>query len=477
MKTKNLKILGGICLAMISANLFAQNKDKKPNIVFIMADDLGYGELGSYGNTFSETPNLDKLATQSMRFTQAYVAAPICSPSRVALMTGQYPARVGITDFLPAKTDRWLDPAKYFTINEALGQVGYHTGIIGKWHLDTDYITNKGGPKAHGFDEVIGSETKYIGDGDYFFPYDKISTFPTGKENEYLTDRQSEEACKYIERNKDQPFYLYLAYYSVHTSLDAPESIVNKYKQKFDKKYGAGSAEKLYGKENPNHNSKNVDNPYLAAMLERIDSGVGSIMETLKANHLDENTILVFFSDNGGPAKTGNNGVLRAGKSWLYEGGIREPLIVRWTGKIKPGTVNDTPISSVDFYPTFTSAAGADVKGKELLDGVNLLPLWVNDKKLDRDVLFWHYPSETGQWTNKMSSAVRKGDFKLIEFYNDHHLELYNIKNDISEKNNLAKELPAKTKELKKLLDDWRTEVNAEVPVINKNAKAKKEDG
>jgi arylsulfatase A-like enzyme len=473
MKDMNKKILYILFAMLLPTALWAQ---KQPNIVFIMADDLGYGELGSYGNTFNETPNLDKLATQSMRFTQAYAAAPICSPTRASIMTGQYPARVGITDFLPAQTERWLDPAKYFTINEALGQVGYHTGIIGKWHLDTDYKTNKGGPKAHGFDEVIGSETKYIADGDYFFPYDKINTFPKGKENEYLTDRQSEEACKYIERNKEKPFFLYLSFYSVHTKLDAPEDIVNKYKNKFDKKYGNGLAEKVYGKENARHEAKHEDNPYLAAMLERIDSGVGSIMQTLKENNLDENTILVFFSDNGGAGKAGNNGVLKANKSWLYEGGIREPLIVRWSGKIKAGAVNDTPVSSVDFYPTFASAAGADVKGKEVLDGVNLLPLWLNQQKLDRYALFWHYPSETGQWVNKMSSAVRKGDYKLIDFYKDHHLELYNIKDDISETTNLANEQPKKTKELKKLLDDWRTEVKAEVPIINKKTKAQKED-
>ncbi|RYY10593.1 MAG: N-acetylgalactosamine-6-sulfatase, partial [Chitinophagaceae bacterium] len=171
----------------------AQDNNQKPSIIFIMADDLGWGELGCYGNTFNETPNLDKLAKEGLKFTQAYASAAICSPTRVSFITGQYPARVRITDFLPAKTDRWLDPAKYFTINEALSAGGYHTGMFGKWHLDTDYETNKGGPKAHGFDEVIGTETKYIADGDYFYPYDKIGSFTEGKDNEYLTDRQCSE--------------------------------------------------------------------------------------------------------------------------------------------------------------------------------------------------------------------------------------------------------------------------------------------
>ena len=474
MKNKHFKVLYSFCIIAVPLFLFAQ--ERKPNIVFIMADDLGYGELGSYGNTFNETPNLDKLATQGMRFTQAYAAAPICSPTRASLITGQYPARVGITDFLPEHTERWLDPAKYFTINEALSQAGYHTGIVGKWHLDTDFKNNKGGPKAHGFDEVIGTETRYIADGDYVFPYGKINTFTEGKKDEYLTDRQSDEACQYIERNKAEPFFLYLTFYSVHTKLEAPENIVNKYKTKFDRKYGNGSAEKIYGKDNVRHEAQHKDNPYLAAMLERIDYGVGQIMETLKKHNLDENTIFVFFSDNGGAGNVGNNGSLRLNKSWLYEGGIREPLIVCWPKKIKAGSVNNTPVSSIDFYPTFAAAAGANLKGKGIIDGVNLLPLWMGKSGLDRDALFWHYPSETGKWANRMSSAVRKGDYKLIEFYKNNRLELYNLKDDVSEKHNLAQELPQKTDELKQLLDSWKSEVNAETPVINKTGSPKKTD-
>jgi arylsulfatase A len=457
-----------VLLLCFSLNALAQDKTK-PNIVFVMADDLGYGELGCYGNTFNETPNLDQLAKQSMRFTEAYSAAPICSPSRVGILTGQYPARTRITDFLPAKTDRWLDPAKYYTVNEALSAAGYHTGIVGKWHLDTDYKTLKGSPKAHGFDEVIGSETKYIADGDYTFPYDKISTFSTGKEGEYLTDRQSEEGCQFIERNKNQPFFLYLTYYSVHTKLEAPEELVNKYKRKFDQKYGEGEAEKYFGADNIRHENDHKDNPYLAAMLERIDAGVGQILKKLKEDNLDKNTIFIFFSDNGGAPQAGNNGILRAGKSWLYEGGIREPLIVNWPGKIKAGTENNEAVCSVDFYPTFLSASGQKPNGKELLDGVDLLPLLTQGKKLDREALYWHYPSETGQWVNRMASAVRKGDYKLINFYKGNRFELYNIKEDISEQVNLAEKMPAKLKELKQMLFKWRKEVNAEVPDIKAN--------
>ncbi|MGV3509046.1 MAG: sulfatase [Sphingobacteriaceae bacterium] len=454
-----------LAIALLITTFFSVTaQNKKPNIIFIMADDLGWGELNAYGSTFNETPNLNKLATQGTKFTQAYAAAPNCSPTRVSIMTGQYPARVGITDFLPEaeKTERWLDPAKYVTVNEALSKAGYHTGIVGKWHIDTHYGNHKGSPKAHGFDEIIGSETKYIAGGDYFYPYDKIGTFTTGSDNEYLTDRQSNEAVSFINRNKSNPFFLYLSYYSVHTKLEAKEDLVNKYKKKFDAKYGAGQAEKLFGKraEGPHK-----DNPYLAAMLESIDQGVGQIMETLDKNGLAENTLLVFFSDNGGAGKGANNGNLRGSKMWIYEGGIREPLIMRWPKHIKAGATENTPVSSIDFYPTFLSAAGIKPTANQLLDGVDFMPLFEN-KNLQRDELYWHYPSETAKSVEKMASVIRKGDFKLIEFYEDNRLELYDLKNDASEKKDLSKKLPAKTAELKKLLDNWKIKVNAEKPVI-----------
>lgn len=433
-----------------------------------MADDLGWGELGCYGNTFNETPNLDRLAERGIRFTQAYAAAPVCSPTRASILTGQYPARVRITDFLPAQTSRYLDPGEYLTLNEALEKAGYHTGIVGKWHLDTDFERNPGGPAEHGFDEVIGSETKYIADGDYFYPYDKISTFDTGQENEYLTDRQSGEACKFIERNKNRPFFLYLSFYSVHTRLDAPADLVRKYEQKLRAR-GEKPAHSSGGGLNPAGAEKTVHkgDPVLAAMLERIDAGVGEIMRTLEEQGLAENTLLVFFSDNGGAGKVGNNANLRAGKTWLYEGGIREPLLVSWPGKIKAGRVSDEPVFSVDFYPTFAAAAGADASEATTLDGQNLLPVLRGRRAPRRDVFFWHYPSETGQWEKRMASAVRKGDYKLLEFYADGRIELYNLKNDPGETANLAAAMPEKTAELKQLLDAWKKEVNAEQPVID----------
>lgn len=470
-----VKFLAAAALSVVmGGNSFAQQAHKKPNIIFILADDLGWGELNCYGNTFNETPNLTALAHQGMMFTQAYAAAPICSPTRASLMTGQYPARVHLTDFLPAKTDRYLDPAKYVTVNEALKTGGYHTGIIGKWHLDTDYKNPKGSPKQHGFDEVIASETKYIADGDYFYPYDKIGTITDGTPNEYLTDRQGLEAKKFIERNKANPFYLYLAFYSVHTRLDAPQSIVDKYKKKFDAKYGtSGMADKIY-EINAKHEGQHVDNPYLAAMIERIDANVGLVMQTLKENGLDDNTILIFYSDNGSPARLGNNGGLRMGKSWLYEGGIREDFIIRWPGKVKANTKSDLPVCTIDMYPTFLEAAGIKKPAGTQLDGVSLVPYLTKGIKPSRDTFYWHYPSETGHWTERMATAMRSGDDKLLYFYKDDRYELYNLKTDPDETHDLAKEMPQKVEELKKKMDAWKKDVNAEQPDIHAQANNKK---
>jgi arylsulfatase A-like enzyme len=338
--------------------------------------------------------------------------------------------------------------------------------MFGKWHLDTDYETNKGGPTAHGFDEVIGTETKYIADGDYFFPYDKINTFTEGKPDEYLTDRQSFEVQEFIKRNKSKPFFAYLPFYSVHTKLDAPEALVNKYKNKFDAKYGQGAADKMYGPENKRHEGDHRDNPYIAAMLERIDAGVGEIMKTLEETGLDKNTLVVFFSDNGGAGKFSNNGHLRAGKSWLYEGGIRESLIMRWPDKIKPNTVTNVPVCSLDFYPTFIEIAGVKNKAGNQLDGTSLASLITKNTAPARDEFYWHYPSETGKWKPRMASSVRKGNYKLIEFYLDKRYELYDIKKDPSEKNDLVKIMPGKVKELSRLLDKWKKDVNAEIPDV-----------
>ncbi len=442
-------------------------QSSKPNIIFIMVDDLGSAELGSYGNTFNETPNLDKLASNGAKFTLGYTAAAICSPSRAAIVTGQYPARIGITDFLDDNADRYLDPNKYVTINRALDKVGYHTGIIGKWHLDTKFDNPKGNAAQHGFHEVIGTETKYIGDGDYFYPYVMNENLNAdGYDGEYLTDRQCKEAVSFIDRNQKSPFFLYLTFYSVHTRLDAPKHLVDKYKQKFDKKYGTGKADELFEKDD-RHEGRHLDNPYLAAMIETIDTGVGSIMNKLQELGIANNTMIVFFSDNGGVWHLGNNGILRAGKSWLYEGGIRESLIVNWPAKIKPHTVIHTPVYGTDFYPTFLEMANATQYGGDIVDGVSFLPTLLGKNQPKRDAFYWHYPSETGKWVNRMCSAIRFEDYKLLYFYKAKRIELYDLKNDPSEKNDLANIDKERASKMKTMLDKWLIDVNAETPNVN----------
>jgi arylsulfatase A-like enzyme len=428
------------------------SKDR-PNIIFILADDLGFAELGCYGNTFNETPHLDKLAGRGTVFTNAYASAPVCSPYRAALMTGQYPARVGITDYLRPNDPKHLSTG-HITVTEMLKRAGYATGIIGKWHL-TGYA-NHGAeevpPNQHGFDEVIVSENRGIGGGSYFHPYHfnkEINKRLPGKE--YLVDRCNLEAIEFIERHKDGPFFLYLSHYAVHTSLQGKDRLVAKY----EKKPGAGKG-----------NKAPRNNPHLAAQLESIDDGVGMIMSKLEELGLAENTVLIFTSDNGGEDRVTSNAPLRAGKSTLYEGGIREPLIIRWPRVVKSANICNTPISNIDFYPTFLQLAGLRPDPDQHLDGVSILPLLKNpEAKLDRNTFYWHYPLKKPHFLGGRSAgAIRQGDFKLIEFFDNGEVELYNLSGDISEKNNLAEKLPEKAAELQKCLAKWRMDIGAKVP-------------
>ena len=434
-------------------SLSASENTRKPNIIFILADDLGWAELGCYGNTFNETPNLDKLAKRGMRFTDAYAAAPVCSPYRAALMTGQYPARAGITDYLRPNDKNHLS-TKYVTVAEALKKAGYTTGIIGKWHL-TGYA-NHGAqeypPAMHGFDETIVSENRGIGGGSYFHPYHfnrEIQKRLPGKE--FLVDRCNLEAVEFIERHKEGPFFLYLSHYAVHTRLNGKPEFV----AEFEKKPGAGKGHKA---------SRN--NPHLAAQLKSIDEGVGMIVKKLNELGLSDQTVLIFTGDNGGESRVTSNAPLRAGKSTLYEGGIRVPLIVCFPEIVPAGTVCKTPTSNIDYYPTLCQLAEIEPDTKHHIDGISLAAILKNPKTLlQRDNLYWHYPLDKPHFLGGRSSgAVRKGDWKLIEYFDTGQKELYNLADDISEKNNLAGTNPEKAAELKGLLKDWRKEVGAMIP-------------
>ena len=441
-----------LLICAVDTSLFASQK-KRPNIVFIYADDLGYAELGCYGNTFNETPNLDKLAKQGVRFTQAYSAAPVCSPARSAFLTGQYPARVGITDYLRPNDSKHL-PTSHITIAEALKAAGYVTGIVGKWH-QTGY-RNHGAkefpPKLHGFDEVMVSENRGIGGGSYFFPYHfnkEIKQRIPGKE--YLVDRCNLEAVEFIERNKDRPFFLFLSHYAVHTRLVGKPELVKKY----EAKKGAGKGMKA-----------KRNNPHLAAQLESIDDGVGQILRKLDELGLSENTIVLFTSDNGGESRVTVNGPLRAGKSTLYEGGIREPLLVRWPGVTAKGQVCSVPVITMDFYPTFTEAAGVKANPKQKLDGLSLVPLLrkPDTASWKRDTLFWHYPLKKPHFLGGRSTgSIRLGDFTLIEDFTTGKSELYNLKTDPGQKRNLAQLQPNRVRSMLTRLRAWRKEVGAQI--------------
>jgi arylsulfatase A-like enzyme len=423
---------------------------KRPNVIFILADDLGWAELGCYGNTFNETPNIDRLARQGLRFTDAYAAAPVCSPFRASLMTGQWPARVGITDYLRADDRKHLG-TEHVTLAEAFKQAGYATGMIGKWHLGG--YQNDGGvespPTDHGFDEAIISENRGIGGGSYFFPYHfnrEIKQRLPGAE--FLVDRCNLEAVEFIGRHKDAPFFLYLSHYAVHTRLAGKPGLVEKY----GNKPGAGQGSKA-----------RTNNPHLAAQLELIDDGVGMIMRRLEALGLRDDTILIFTSDNGGESNVTSNKPLRGGKSTLYEGGIREPLIVRWPAVIPANRVSRQITSSVDFYPTLVAAIGSQPDPRQKSDGVSLLPVWKNPaSRLTRDTIYWHYPLARPHFLGGRSGgALRSGNWKLKEDFNTGALELYNLDDDIGEARDLAGDLPARVKELHDLLKAWRAETGA----------------
>ncbi len=464
------------------------------NVVFIMADDLGYMDVGfNNPHTFYETPNLDALAKQSLRFTAGYAACPVCSPTRSSILTGQYPARTKNTDYfggpnghqtLPTAQDesvkgkmgkRPLIPAPYLerldlahtTIAEAFKAKGYATMLAGKWHLGP-----KGSyPEDHGFDVNMGGTEAggpYAGKK-YFSPYGNPK-LPDGPPGEYLSDRLAIEVSQFIVAHKEQPFFVYLPFYSVHTPLMAPADLVKKYEAK-KAKLGLSPA---FAAEPPRENRIVQEHCVYAAMVEAMDQAVGKVLKTLEDNHLADDTIVVFFSDNGGLSTSEgsptSNLPYRAGKGWTYEGGIREPLLVRWPKTIKAGGTCAVPVISTDFYPTLLESCGMQLLPEQHKDGVSFFDLLKNPQTTHlRAPLFWHYP----HWGNQggiPSAAVRDGDWKLIEFYWKKGFELYDLAKDPGEKENLATKLPEKVQELRAKLDAFRKDTGALMPSVNPQA-------
>ncbi len=427
---------------------------EKPNIVFILVDDMGYGDLGCYGNDFHETPHIDQLARDGMKFTNAYAAAPNCSPTRASVLTGNWPARVGITQYLPGNkhAERMKKkpmiqpdlppglPLEKSTIAEALKREGYATAGIGKWHLGGgEYL-----PKNHGFDYTFaGGEIGHH--VTMFSPY-QTPVIPDAEPGTYLTDLLTEKGEDFIESNRENPFFLYLSLYAVHSPIEAKPELVEKYEGKL-------------GEDGEGH-------PTYAAMVEGVDSCVRRLRRRLTDLQIAENTILVFFSDNGGVPSRASNEPFRSGKGYLYEGGIREPLIVHWPGVTTPGSVCDEPVNSVDFFPTMWEMAAGNAEFPFEVDGWSLVSLLRGGQSLERNTLYWHYPHYSNAGSPPCS-ALREGDFKLIEFHEDGYLELYNLSEDAGEANNLATDNPELANRLHKKMLDWRESVDAKMPWPN----------
>ncbi|WP_154858529.1 sulfatase [Cyclobacterium xiamenense] len=434
----------------------AQGNSGRPNIVLILADDLGWSDLGCYGSSYYETPNIDRFAAEALRFTDAYSSAPVCAPTRAALMTGKSPGQLRLTavfdrDFekMPLLPPNWVKqlPVEEVTLGERFKEIGYTTGIMGKWHLGK---TADFWPENQGFDVNVGAWESGR-PASYFPPYKnpKISDEVPG---EYLTDRIAREAVGFIEDNRDRPFFLYLPFYSPHLPLEAPEETIAHFR----------------GKE-PYRKQKN---PTYAAMVARLDQAVGAVLKTLDSLDLADNTLVVFTSDNGGVLSLSetlvtDNHPLRAEKFLLYEGGIRVPLIVRWPGIVPKGSKTSQLAVSHDMLPTLLSAAGSPLFD-DRIEGVDLLPVFKQGElaKFNR-VLTWHYPHYMPRQEMKPSSAIRVGDMKLIHWHESHKLELYDLGNDIGESRNLAKSMPGVAKTLYSYLDDWRMRRGVQMPVPN----------
>jgi len=475
---------------ILAASCFLQctkeKKTEKTNFLFILVDDLGFMDVGCNNpNTFYETPNIDQLASEGVRFTNAYAACPVCSPTRASILSGKYPARMATTaHFGAAQPEKWkrntrLLPASYIeklplneiTLPEALKEGGYSTFFAGKWHLGEEGFW----PEDQGFDVNKGGWTRGgpYGGKKYFSPYEN-PRLDDGADGEHLPDRLATETAKFIEEHQDEPFLAYLSFYSVHTPIIGRPDLVEKYQKK-----KITLPDSIWGREGNRKLRLVQDHAVYAAMVESMDQAVGKVLNKLKELNLDKNTVVIFMSDNGGLSTTEGhptcNLPLRAGKGWLYEGGIREPMIINWPGNSVPGSVEHTPVTSTDFYPTILEMAGLPLKPGQHMDGVSLVSLLKGDGTPKRDAIFWHYP-HYGNQGGSPGAAVRKGNYKLIEFFGDKSSELYDLSKDNGEQNDLSAVLPEKVNELKQLLHNWQDKVEAKFPSKNDNFDPEKKE-
>ena len=474
----NLKFINvGFCLVFIVAVYSCKTKTeepKKPNILFILADDFGYHDLSVMGSKYYETPNIDRIANEGMIFTDGYAACQVCSPSRASIMSGKFPARHGITDWIGAKTgEEWSKlgratqllppeyvhalPNEYTTMPEALKEAGYHTFFAGKWH-----IGEKGSwPEDHGFDINKGGWDVGSPRGGYFAPWENPS-LESGPDGENLTMRLAKETIDFIRDNKDTSFFAFLSFYAVHGPIQCTQEKWQKYR---DKAEALGIAETGFKMGHFLPIRQVQDNPVYAGLVEQMDDAVGMVLKALDELGLAENTIVVFTSDNGGVAAgdafATSNLPLRAGKGYQFEGGIREPYFIKVPG-MGNGQKCNIPVTGTDFYPTLLELAGAELKPNEHTDGVSLVPLLKGETLAERP-LIWHYP-HYGNQGGEPSSIIREGDWKLIHYYEDGSEELYNLKNDLEETTDLASENPDLVKEMSGKLFTMLNEMGARFP-------------
>lgn len=520
---KRFTLSAGLALAVVfSAALLAAAEGpakgaepKKPNVIFFLVDDLGWADLACYGSSFYETPHIDALAREGIRFTDAYAACHVCSPSRASILTGKYPARLKLTDWLPGRREFPFQrlknarihqalPLEETTLAEALKRHGYRTGHYGKWHLGEA----PAGPLRQGFDIQV-PEKWYKGwpKAGYHFPFE-FEGF-NGKKGDYLTDRLTDEALRFIDDNRNKPFFLYLSHFAVHDPIQGRPDLVKKYERKRSQlppdrepfilegnpdsrtPFSRDQLDKMINEDAyslyrvlPNQMVKikqRQDNPEFAAMVESVDESLGRIIAKLKALDLEQNTIIIFTSDNGGmsAANFGNpkrvvaptkldaaystsNLPLRGAKGWLYEGGIRVPLIVKWPGKGKAGSVIAEPVIGTDYYPTILDMVGVSRLPGQHADGRSLAPLFRGEATLDRDAIYWHFPHYSNHGMQSPGGAIRSGKYKLLEYFENGTVQLFDLDTDPGEHNDLAKTHPEIANQLLKKLHQWQEDVGAE---------------
>ena len=452
---------------------------KQTNFLFFLVDDMGWADIGANGSTFHETPHIDRLAKSGMRFTQGYAAGAVCSPTRASIMTGKHPVRVDITDWIPGQSnrptnpllhpeDRHSLPLKEVTLAEALKQHGYQSFFAGKWHLGKEGEW----PTDQGFDINIGGHHKGSPPGGYYAPWTNPA-LKAKRKGEYLTERLTAESVKFLKsRDKTKPFLLYLSYYNIHTPIQPYKKRIDHYKSKAEKSFTGPTPFEV---EHEGKTRTRQDNPALASMVAAVDDSVGALLDKLEELKLDKNTVVIFFSDNGGLSTLGRGGPgsnlpLRAGKGWLYEGGIREPTLIRAPGVTRPDSVSHKPMISMDFFPTMLDLAGLPLQPKLHVDGRSLLSQLKGNDTGQR-TLHWHYPHYHGSsW--KPGASIRDGDWKLIEFYHYNNFELYNLAKDPGERTDLAKRNPRKAAELRAKLSAWQKQMKAKMPMPNPNYNA-----